>query len=89
MSKKEKQPILFPIIILAYHPFVQIYALLSEGGRKVPEADLVPSLVWYNKNCAESRLEKLDGVAVSNQDFDRQGSKEEKSDYLKNLAKIG
>jgi len=67
---------------------LQIYALLSWGGSTVPEQDLVPGLVWYNKNCAENTREKLDGVAVNNEDFDKHGSQEVKVEYLNNLAKI-
>eukprot|EP00091_Calanus_sinicus_P000692 TRINITY_DN10618_c0_g1_i1.p1 TRINITY_DN10618_c0_g1~~TRINITY_DN10618_c0_g1_i1.p1 ORF type:complete len:235 (-),score=76.12 TRINITY_DN10618_c0_g1_i1:120-776(-) len=67
---------------------LKIYALLSEGGVDVPEAAFVPRLVWYNQHCAQSQAEKLDGVAVNNEDFDKWGSEEEKVAYLTNLAEI-
>ena len=68
---------------------IQIYALLSWGESTLPEQHLVPGLVWYNQNCANNTLEKLDGVAVNNEDFDKHGSQEVKVEYLENLAKIG
>jgi len=67
---------------------LQIYALLSWGGKTVPEQDLVPSLVWYNQECAQNNMERLDGVAVNNEDFDKYGSQQEKLEYLENLSKI-
>eukprot|EP00092_Neocalanus_flemingeri_P042446 GFUD01046383.1.p1 GENE.GFUD01046383.1~~GFUD01046383.1.p1 ORF type:complete len:332 (-),score=68.66 GFUD01046383.1:73-1068(-) len=67
---------------------LQIFALLSEGGDDVPEKDLVPSLVWYNTNCAQDMSEKLDGVAVNNENFHKSGSQAEKVAYLSNLAMI-
>jgi len=67
---------------------LEIYALLSWGESTVPEQHLVPGLVWYNQNCAKNTLEKLDGVAVNNEDFAKHGSEEVKVDYLKNLANI-
>ena len=55
----------------------------------MPEQHLVPGLVWYNQHCANNNLEKLDGVAVNNEAFDKHGSEQVKVDYLENLAKIG
>lgn len=69
-------------------PFLKIYALMSDGGADVPEHNLVASIVWYNNNCAGTAKEKVDGVAVNNEDFPKYGSKQEKMNYLTNLAKI-
>ena len=72
---------------------VQIFALVSEGGEEVPEQELVPSLVWYNDKCAAADREKIDGVAVNNEDFttilQEHGSEQRKVAYLTNLANIG
>ena len=72
---------------------MQIFALVSEGGEEVPEQELVPSLVWYNAECAATEREKIDGVAVNNEDFttilQEHGSEQRKVAYLTNLAKIG
>ena len=76
-------------IVHALSTIYQIYALLSEGGVDVPEKALVPSLVWYNQNCAQNQAEKLDGVAVNNEDFDKWGGEAEKVAYLTNLSEIG
>ena len=67
----------------------KIYALLSEGGIDVPEQHIVPSIVWYNQNCAQNKQEKVDGVAVNNENFPKYGTKKEKRGYLRNLKKIG
>ena len=48
---------------------MQIFALVSEGGEAVPEQELVPGIVWYNDECAATEREKIDGVAVNNEDF--------------------
>ena len=61
---------------------------MSDGGADVPEHNLVTSIVWYNNNCAGTAKEKVDGVAVNNEDFPKYGSKQEKMNYLTNLAKI-
>ena len=61
---------------------------MSDGGADVPEHNLVLSIVWYNENCAITANEKVDGVAVNNEDFPKYGSEQEKVNYLTNLAKI-
>lgn len=66
---------------------IQIYALLSDGGAEVPEQKRVASLVWYNQKCAKLPAEKIDGVAVNNEDYPR-GTAEEKIAFLTNLSKI-
>ena len=72
---------------------MQIFALVSEGGEAVPEQELVPGIVWYNAECAATEREKIDGVAVNNEDFttilQEHGSEQRKVAYLTNLAKIG
>ena len=72
---------------------MQIFALVSEGGEAVPEQELVPGIVWYNDKCAATEREKIDGVAVNNEDFttilQEHGSEQRKVAYLTNLAKIG
>ena len=55
----------------------------------MPEQLLVPGLLWYNDNCALNQSEKLDGVAVNNEEFPKYGSEEELVDYITNLAQIG
>jgi len=70
---------------------LKIYALLSTGknaSEYVPEAALVPSLLWYNDNCAASQQEKLDGVAVNNEDFPREGTETEKIAFLDSLSNV-
>ena len=42
----------------------------------------------YNHNCAKTPDEKIDGVAVNNEDYPR-GTAEEKVAFLTNLSKIG
>ena len=42
----------------------------------------------YNHNCAKTPDEKIDGVAVNNEDYPR-GTAEEKAAFLTNLSKIG
>ena len=55
----------------------------------MPEQYLVPGLLWYNDNCALNQSEKLDGVAVNNEEFPKYGTGEELVDYITNLAQIG
>ena len=65
--------------------------MLSTGknaSEYVPEAALVPSLLWYNDNCAASQQEKLDGVAVNNEDFPREGTETEKIAFLDSLSNV-
>jgi len=69
-------------------PGLQIYGLLSDGGANVPEAKTVPHMVWYNNNCAQSNMEKLDGVAVNNEDFRKNWSEKEHVAFLTALNKI-
>jgi len=66
---------------------IQIYALLSDGGEDAPEHKRMPSLLWYNRICAQTPDEKIDGVAVNNENYPK-GTAEEKVAFLTNLSKI-
>ena len=65
-----------------------IYGLLSIGGAGVPEQEWVKYFVWYNENCASDSMETIDGVAVNNEDYDRNSPESDKVAYLDNLQKI-
>ena len=69
-------------------PDLKIYALLSEGEFTVPEAYLVPGLIWYNENCALNDQEMIDGVAVNNEDYPDGESEGRLVEYITNLNRI-
>lgn len=48
---------------------VKVYALFSSNDITIPDADKVPDVVAWNRNCARCPNERFDGVAINNEAY--------------------
>ncbi|XP_053382880.1 uncharacterized protein LOC123540279 isoform X2 [Mercenaria mercenaria] len=71
-------------------PNLKIYGLYAASDIDVSEKDMVKYIVYYNDFCAESSVERFDGVAVNNEAYAgiKCGDLSDRLLYLDNLQKI-